>query len=174
MTEPTLLSLEGKSNGQGEYNDVMVAHDEQIGRMLNKLDELGIADDTIVLYSTDNGVHYNSWPDAGITPFRSEKNTNWEGRWRVPAFVRWPSRFKAGTVLNGIFSHQDWMTTLLAAAGEPDIAAKLRQGYKAGDKSFKVHLDILTCYRTSLGRPRRAPGSFSSTSATTATSSPFA
>ena len=91
----------GKS-GQGDYNDVMVAHDENIGMMLDKLDELGIADDTIVMYSTDNGVHYNTWPDAGITPFRSEKNTNWEGGWRVPCFVRWPGQFKAGTVLNGI------------------------------------------------------------------------
>ena len=91
----------GKS-GQGFYNDAMVAHDENIGRMLDKLDELGIADDTIVMYSTDNGVHYNTWPDAGISPFRSEKNTNWEGGWRVPAFVRWPGKFKAGTVLNGI------------------------------------------------------------------------
>ena len=93
--------------------------------MLNKLDELGIADDTIVMYSTDNGPHYNSWPDAGITPFRAEKNTNWEGGWRVPAFVRWPGQFKAGTVLNGIVSHQDWLPTLLAAAGEPDIKEKL-------------------------------------------------
>ena len=89
----------GKSGGQGEYNDVMVAHDENIGRMLTKLDELGIADDTIVMYSTDNGPHYNSWPDAGITPFRSEKNTNWEGGWRVPVFVRWPGKIKPGTVL---------------------------------------------------------------------------
>ena len=86
----------GKSGGQGDYNDVMVAHDENIGRMLAKLDELGIADDTIVMYSTDNGPHYNSWPDAGITPFRSEKNTNWEGGWRVPVFVRWPGKIKAG------------------------------------------------------------------------------
>jgi arylsulfatase A-like enzyme len=130
----------GKS-GQGAYNDVMVAHDEHIGEMLNKLDQLGIADDTIVIYSTDNGPHYNSWPDGGITPFRAEKNTNWEGGWRVPAFVRWPGKFKAGTVLNGIVSHQDWMTTLLAAAGEPDIKEKLLKGHKAGDKTFKVHLD---------------------------------
>ncbi len=111
----------GKS-GQGDYNDVMVAHDENIGRMLAKLDELGIADDTIVMYSTDNGPHYNSWPDAGITPFRSEKNTNWEGGWRVPIFVRWPGKIKAGSVLNDIASHQDWLPTLLAAAGEPDIS----------------------------------------------------
>ena len=85
----------GKS-GQGDYNDVMVAHDEHIGEMLNKLDELGIADDTIVMYSTDNGPHYNSWPDAGITPFNNEKNTNWEGGWRVPAFVRWPGQVQGG------------------------------------------------------------------------------
>ena len=89
----------GKS-GQGDYNDVMVAHDENIGRMLSKLDELGIVNDTIVMYSTDNGPHYNSWPDAGITPYRSEKNTNWEGGWRVPIFVRWPARIKAGMVLS--------------------------------------------------------------------------
>ena len=131
----------GKSNGQGDYNDVMVAHDEHIGQMLAKLDELGIADDTIVMYSTDNGVHYNTWPDAAITPFRSEKNTNWEGGWRVPAFVRWPAKIKAGTVLNGIVSHQDWLPTLLAAAGETDIKAKLLDGYKAGDKTYKVHID---------------------------------
>jgi arylsulfatase len=110
---------EGKS-GQGFYNDVMVAHDENIGRMLNKLDELGIADNTIVMYSTDNGPHYNSWPDAGITPFRSEKNTNWEGGWRIPAFMRWPGKFKAGTVINGIVSLQDMLPTFLAAAGEPN------------------------------------------------------
>ena len=114
-------------SGQGDYNDVMVAHDENIGTMLKKLDDLGIAEDTIVMYSTDNGVHYNSWPDAGITPFRSEKNTNWEGGWRVPAFVRWPGKFKAGTVLNGIVTHQDWLATFLAAAGEPDIKEKASQ-----------------------------------------------
>ncbi len=131
----------GKSNGQGEYNDVMVAHDENVGVMLAKLDELGIADDTIVMYSTDNGVHYNSWPDAGISPFRSEKNTNWEGGWRVPAFLRWPGRIPAGSVANGIVSHQDMLPTFLAAAGEPDIAQKLLAGHTAGDTTFKVHLD---------------------------------
>lgn len=130
----------GKS-GQGFYNDVMVAHDENIGLLLNKLDELGIANDTIVLYSTDNGPHYNAWPDGGITPFRDEKNTNWEGGWRVPAFARWPARFKSGTVLNGIVSHQDWLPTLVAAAGQPDVTEKLLSGYQIGDKQFKVHLD---------------------------------
>jgi len=130
----------GKS-GQGFYNDVMVAHDEHIGEMLDKLDELGIADDTIVMYSTDNGPHYNSWPDAGITPFRSEKNTNWEGGWRVPAFVRWPGKIPAGTVLNDIVSHQDWLPTLLAAAGDSDINDKLAKGHKSGDMTYKVHID---------------------------------
>jgi arylsulfatase len=131
----------GKSGGQGEYNDVMVAHDENIGRMLAKLDELGIADDTIVMYSTDNGPHYNSWPDAGITPFRSEKNTNWEGGWRVPAFVRWPGKIKPGSVFNDVCSHQDWLPTLLAAAGDAEISKKLLEGHTAGDKTFKVHID---------------------------------
>ncbi|HET9395675.1 MAG TPA: arylsulfatase, partial [Nitrospiraceae bacterium] len=130
----------GKS-GQGFYNDVMVAHDENIGTMLAKLDELGITEDTIVMYSTDNGPHYNTWPDGGITPFRAEKNTNWEGGWRVPAFVRWPGKIKAGSVLNGIVSHQDWLPTLLAAAGEPDIKSKLLDGYAIGKQTFKVHID---------------------------------
>src|SRR5271165_4710077 len=130
----------GKS-GQGVYNDVMVAHDEHIGEFLAKLDELGITDDTIVMYSTDNGPHYNSWPDAGITPYRSEKNTNWEGGWRVPAFVRWPGRIPAGSVVNGIVTHQDWLSTFLAAAGEPNIKEKLLKGHTAGGKTYKVHID---------------------------------
>jgi arylsulfatase A-like enzyme len=150
---------EGKS-GQGPYNDVMVAHDENIGMMLNKLDDLGIADNTIVMYSTDNGVHYNSWPDAGITPFRSEKNTNWEGGWRVPAFVRWPAKFKAGTVINGIVSHQDWLPTLLAAAGEPDIKAKLLKGHKAGKKTFKVHIDGHNMLDYLTGKVKESPREF--------------
>ena len=133
-------SAEGKS-GQGFYNDAMVEHDEYVGKMLAKLDELGIADDTIVLYSTDNGPHFNTWPDAGITPFRSEKNTNWEGAFRVPAFVRWPGKIPAGKILNGIVSHQDWLPTLLAAAGVPDIKERLLHGHDAGDKHFQVHID---------------------------------
>jgi arylsulfatase A-like enzyme len=150
----------GKSNGQGDYNDVMVAHDENIGRMLAKLDELGIAEDTIVMYSTDNGVHYNSWPDAGITPFRSEKNTNWDGGWRVPAFVRWPGKIKAGTVLNGIVSHQDWLPTLLAAAGAPDVPAKLVEGYKVGDKTYKVHIDGINMLPYLTGEAKESPRNF--------------
>jgi arylsulfatase len=131
---------QGKS-GQGFYNDAMIAHDNHIGEMLDRLDKLGIADDTIVMYSTDNGPHYNTWPDAGITPFRSEKNTNWEGAWRVPAFIRWPGKFPAGSVKNGIVTHQDWLPTFLAAAGEDDVKEKLLKGHKADGKSFKVHID---------------------------------
>jgi arylsulfatase len=149
----------GKS-GQGDYNDVMVAHDEHIGEMLNKIDELGIAEDTIVMYSTDNGPHYNTWPDAGITPFRAEKNTNWEGGWRVPAFLRWPGKIKAGSVLNGIVSHQDWLPTLLAAAGEPDISAKLLKGHKAGNKTFNVHIDGLNMLPYLTGEVKESPRKF--------------
>jgi arylsulfatase len=133
-------SSEGKS-GQGFYNDAMVEHDEYIGKILTKLDELGIAEDTIVMYSTDNGPHFNTWPDAGITPFRSEKNTNWEGAFRVPAFVRWPGKIAAGKILNGLISHQDWLPTLLAAAGIPDIKERLLHGHDAGDRHFQVHID---------------------------------
>ncbi len=150
----------GKSNGQGEYNDVMVAHDENIGRMLAKLDELGIADNTIVMYSTDNGPHFNSWPDAGITPFRAEKNTNWEGGWRVPAFVRWPGKIKAGSVFNDVCSHQDWLPTLLAAAGDPDISKKLLEGHTAGDKTFKVHIDGYNLVPYLTGEAKESPRKF--------------
>ncbi len=119
----------------------MVEHDMHIGLFLDKLDELGIADNTIVLYSTDNGPHYNSWPDAAATPFRGEKNTNWEGGWRVPAMVRWPGHIEAGSISNEIMHHMDWLPTFAAVAGEPDVKEKLLTGYQAGDKSFKVHLD---------------------------------
>src|SRR5512139_2193835 len=150
---------EGRS-GQGFYNDVMAAHDEDVGRMLAKIDELGIADDTIVVYTTDNGPHYNSWPDAGISPFRSEKNTNWEGGWRVPAFVRWPGRFKAGTVLNEIVCHQDWLPTLLAAAGEPEIGTKLLKGHPAAGKTFKIHADGFNMLPYLSGEAKESPRKF--------------
>ncbi len=138
-THPAQKHL-GKS-GQDFYNDVMVAHDELVGEMLDQLDELGIADNTIVFYSTDNGVHYNTWPDAGITPFRSEKNSNWEGAYRVPAVMRWPARVKPGQVSNAIMSHLDWMPTLVAAAGDPQLKANLLEGKTIGDKKAKLHLD---------------------------------
>ena len=126
---------------QSEYHDVMIDHDKNVGEVLHKLDELGIADNTIVFYSTDNGPHMNSWPDAGMTPFRSEKNTNWEGAFRVPGMVRWPGKIKAGSVSNQMISHMDWLPTILAAAGEPAIKDKLLQGHQVDDKTFKVHLD---------------------------------
>jgi arylsulfatase len=130
----------GKS-GQDDYSDRMVVHDEQIGQMLNKLDDLGLADNTIVMYSTDNGPENDTWPDGANTPFRSQKDTNWEGAWRVPCFMRWPGKIKANSTLNGIVSHQDMLPTLLAAAGEPNINQKLLDGYKANDKTFNVHID---------------------------------
>ncbi len=133
-------SQRGRS-GQGFYNDAMMEHDDHVGALLNKLDELGIADNTIVIYSTDNGPHFNMWPDAAISPFRGEKNTNWEGGFRVPALVRWPGKIKPGAVSNQVMSHLDWVPTLMAAVGEDDIAAKLKKGHRAGDKTFKVHLD---------------------------------
>jgi arylsulfatase len=129
-------------SGQDEYSDGMVEHDRHIGRFLDKLDELGIADNTIVFYSTDNGPHYNTWPDAASTPFRGEKNTNWEGGWRVPAMVRWPGRIQPGTWTNEIVHHMDWLPTFVAAAGEPEIKEKLKQGgVEAIGRSYKVHLD---------------------------------
>ncbi len=126
---------------QSEYHDAMIEHDKHVGQMLDLLDELGIAEDTIVMYSSDNGPHMNSWPDAAMTPFRNEKNSNWEGAFRVPKVARWPGKIKAGTVSNEIIAHQDWLPTLLAAAGDPDITEKLLKGHKAGDKKFKVHID---------------------------------
>ena len=128
-------------SGQDEYSDGMVEHDMHIGKFLTLLDELGIADNTIVFYSTDNGPHMNTWPDAAMTPFRSEKNTNWEGGWRVPAAVRWPGHINAGTWSNEIMHHMDWLPTFLAAAGEPDVKEKLLTGRSAIGRNFKVHLD---------------------------------
>ena len=130
----------GKS-GQDPYSDRMVVHDEQIGMMLDKLDELGIADNTIVMYSTDNGPENDTWPDGANTPFRSQKDTNWEGGWRVPCFIRWPGKIKAGSVLNGIVSHIDMFPTLLAIAGNPDVNQQLLNGCTVGGKTFNVHLD---------------------------------
>ena len=134
-------SLGQAGRWQSEYHDVMIDHDALVGRLLDLLDELGVSEDTIVLYSTDNGPHANSWPDAATTPFRSEKNTNWEGAFRVPQMIRWPGRIPAGVVSNQIISHLDWLPTLLSAAGEPEIGAKLLAGHQAGDKTFTVHLD---------------------------------
>ncbi len=140
-THPKPESRGQSGRWQSEYHDVMIDHDALVGRLLGLLDELGLTDDTIVIYSTDNGPHANSWPDSATTPFRSEKNTNWEGAFRVPQMVRWPGRIAAGTVSNEIISHLDWLPTLLSAAGEPDVVAELREGREVGDRTFRVHLD---------------------------------
>ncbi|HTO64737.1 MAG TPA: arylsulfatase [Bradyrhizobium sp.] len=133
-------SMKGRS-GQDEYLDGMLEHDDDVGKMLQQLDDLKIADNTILLYTTDNGPHTNSWPDGGTTPFRSEKNSNWEGAFRVPCFIRWPGKIQAGSVSNEIVSGMDWLPTFLAAAGVPDIKEKLLQGHQAGSTTYKVHLD---------------------------------
>ncbi len=121
----------------------MIEHDMHIGKFLKLLDDLGIADNTLVHYSTDNGPHYNTWPDAGATPFRGEKNTNWEGGWRVPCAVRWPGVVKPGSVSNGIVHHMDWLPTFLAAAGKDDIKEDLLDGYQSSalGRDYKIHLD---------------------------------
>ena len=116
-------------------------HDYDVGLLLDKLKELGLDDNTIVMYSTDNGAEKFSWPDGGTAPFRNEKASNWEGGYRVPCFIRWPGVIKPGTVLNDIFSHEDMLPTLLAAAGVPDVKEQLLKGMKVGNKTFKVHLD---------------------------------
>ena len=138
-TKPESIGQSGR--WQSYYHDTMIDHDKNVGTILDKIDQLGISDNTIVMYSTDNGPHMNSWPDSGMTPFRSEKNSNWEGAYRVPAMVRWPGKIKPGSVSNDIVSHLDWAPTLLAAAGVPDVKEKLLKGYKVNGKTFKVHLD---------------------------------
>jgi arylsulfatase len=146
-------------SGQDEYSDGMVEHDMHIGRFLEKLDELGIADNTVVFYSTDNGVHMNTWPDAGMTPFRGEKNTNWEGGWRVPAFVRWPGHIEPGTVTNEIVHHMDWLPTFLTIAGKDDVKEDLLDGYrnKAMGRTYKVHLDGYDILPLLTGQAEKSP-----------------
>ncbi len=129
------------THGDSEYLDGMIEHDVTVGTLLKALDDMGIADNTIVVYSTDNGPHMNTWPDGAMTWFRSEKNTNWEGAYRVPCLVRWPGHIKPGTITNEIMSHNDWIPTLCSIAGEPDLVNKLTKGYKANGNTYKVHLD---------------------------------
>ena len=142
---------------QSEYHDAMVDHDKLIGSILDHLDELGIADNTIVMYSTDNGPHMNTWPDGGMTPFRSEKNSNWEGAYRVPAMVRWPGHIPAGVVLNDIVSHNDWFVTFLAAAGNTTIADELKQGKELNGTEYKVHLDGFNQLEYITGEAEKSP-----------------
>jgi arylsulfatase A-like enzyme len=140
-THPKPGSVGQAGRWQSPYHDTMIDHDNVVGALLDKLDALGLAEDTIVIYSTDNGPHMNTWPDGGMTPFRSEKNTNWEGAFRIPEIIRWPSRIPAGVVSNEIVQHHDWLPTFLAAAGDPDIVDKLKAGHAIGDTTYKVHID---------------------------------
>jgi arylsulfatase A-like enzyme len=138
-TKPESLGQAGR--WQSPYHDTMIDHDKNVGQMLDLLDKLGIADETFVMYSTDNGPHRNSWPDAGTTPFRSEKDTNWEGAFRIPLLARWPGHIKPGSVANGIVQHHDWLPTFLAMARASDVVDKLKKGYEAIGRTYKNHID---------------------------------
>jgi arylsulfatase len=154
-TKPSSLGQSGR--WQSPYHDTMIDHDKHVGEMLKLLDDLGIAEDTFVMYSTDNGPHMNSWPDGAMTPFRSEKNTNWEGAFRVPLLVRWPGKIKAGVVSNEIVQHHDWLPTLLAIAGEPDVVEKLKKGHKADGQTFKNHIDGYNLLPYLTGEAKESP-----------------
>lgn len=154
-TKPASVGQAGR--WQSPYHDTMIDHDKNVGTVLQKIDDLGIAGNTIVLYSTDNGPHMNSWPDAAMTPFRGEKNSNWEGAYRVPAMVRWPGKIKAGSVSNDIMSHLDWTPTLLAAAGDPDVKGKLLKGLTIGDRTYKIHLDGYNFLPYLTGQEKKSP-----------------
>jgi arylsulfatase len=156
-THPKPESIGQAGRWQSPYHDTMVDHDKLVGALLDKLDALGIADDTLVVYSTDNGPHMNTWPDSGMTPFRSEKNTNWEGAFRVPELVRWPGHIPAAVVSNEVIQHHDWLPTFVAAAGDPDIVEKLKQGHTAGEKTFRVHIDGYNLLPYLTGQVDRSP-----------------
>ena len=140
-THPKPESVGQSGRWQSPYHDTMIDHDKNVGTVLAAIDKAGIADNTFVMYSTDNGPHMNTWPDGGMTPFRNEKNSNWEGAYRVPCMVRWPGKIKPGSVSNDIVAHLDWLPTLLAVAGDDQVKEKLLDGYKVGDQTYKVHLD---------------------------------
>jgi arylsulfatase A-like enzyme len=154
-TKPSSLGQAGQ--WQSPYHDTMIDHDKNVGQLLDLLDDLDIADNTFVMYSTDNGPHMNSWPDGGMTPYRNEKNSNWEGAFRVPLLVRWPGKIKAGSISNDIVQHHDWLPTFVAMAGDPDIVEKLKKGYKAGDKTFKVHIDGFNLLPYLTGKEKASP-----------------
>ncbi len=150
-------SLGQAGRWQSPYHDTMIDHDKNVGEMLDLLDELGITEDTFVMYSTDNGPHMNSWPDGAMTPFRSEKNTNWEGAFRIPMAVRWPGKIAAGTIANGIVQHHDWLPTFLAMAGEPDVVDKLAKGHAAHGKTFTNHIDGYNLLPYLTGKEKESP-----------------
>lgn len=141
----------------GEYADAMIDHDKNVGTVLKSLDDAGVAENTFVMYSTDNGPHMNSWPDAAMTPFRSEKNTNWEGAYRLPCLVRWPGKIKPGSVSNQIVSHHDWFPTILAIAGNSEVKENLKKGHKIGETKYKVHLDGYNLVPHLTGQSEKGP-----------------
>jgi len=154
-TKPSSMGQAGR--WQSPYHDTMIDHDKNVGEMLDYLDELGIADNTFVMYSTDNGPHRNSWPDGGMTPFRSEKDTNWEGAFRIPLLARWPGKIKAGTISNQIIQHHDWLPTFLAMAGDPDVTEKLKKGYNAIGRTYKNHIDGYNLLAYLTGKEKESP-----------------
>jgi arylsulfatase len=160
FTHTKKSSLGQAGRWQSPYHDTMIDHDKHVGQMLDLLDELGIADSTFVQYSTDNGPHRNSWPDGGMTPFRSEKNTNWEGAFRVPLLARWPGKIKAGSVANGIVQHHDWLPTFLEMAGAPDVVKKLESGYSAIGRTYKNHIDGISLLGYLTGKEKDSPRPF--------------
>jgi arylsulfatase len=160
FTHTKKSSLGQAGRWQSPYHDTMIDHDKHVGQMLDLLDELGIADSTFVQYSTDNGPHRNSWPDGGMTPFRSEKNTNWEGAFRVPLLARWPGKIKAGSVANGIVQHHDWLPTFLEMAGAPDVVKKLESGYTAIGRTYKNHIDGISLLGYLTGKEKDSPRPF--------------
>jgi arylsulfatase A-like enzyme len=145
---------------QSPYHDTMIDHDKNVGQMLDFLDKQGLAENTLVQYSTDNGPHRNSWPDGGTTPFRSEKNTNWEGAFRIPLIVRWPGKIKAGSISNEIVQHHDWLPTFLDMAGAPDVVEKLKKGYKAIGRTYKNHIDGFSLVPYLTGREKKSPRNY--------------
>jgi len=154
-TKPESLGQAGR--GQSFYHDAMVDHDKNVGTVLKALDDLGIANDTVFFYSTDNGPHMNSWPDGGMTPFRSEKNTNWEGAYRVPAMIRWPGKIKPGQVSNEMVAHHDWLPTFAAIGGDTQVTEKLKKGYNVGGMTYKVHLDGFNLVPYLTGAAEKSP-----------------
>jgi len=157
ITHPKPSSKGQAGRWQSSYHDTMVDHDKSVGEMLDLLDELGIAEDTFVVYSTDNGPHSNTWPDGGTTPFRSEKNTNWEGAFRIPLLVRWPGKIKAGSISNDIVQHHDWLPTFLAAAGNTEVVEKLKNGYTANGRTYKNHIDGFNLLPYLTGKEKENP-----------------
>jgi arylsulfatase A-like enzyme len=160
FTHTKKRSLGQAGRWQSPYHDTMIDHDKHVGQMLDLLDKLGITENTFVMYSTDNGPHRNTWPDGGMTPFRSEKNTNWEGAFRIPLLVRWPGKIKAGSICNEIVQHHDWLPTFLDLAGAVDVVDKLKKGYKAIGRTYKNHIDGFSFLPYLTGKAKEGPREF--------------